>query len=64
MMHASVSTAHCAVNDIAEKISQAADRNEIHCEDDTCILAYRLLRECEYQVERIMAEDDAKNHDR
>lgn len=54
-----VKNAVCSANDIAEKIIIAADQNEILCEDDTCILAYSVLRDCGYQIKRIIAEENA-----
>lgn len=55
--------AHCSVNDIAEKIIQTADQNEIHCEDDACMLAYGVLRDCGYHIKKIMAEDNFRHYD-
>ena len=62
-MHKRVKNAHCSVKDLAEEIIQAADQNEIYCEDDTCILAYSLLRDCGYNLKRIMAEDNSRHCD-
>lgn len=62
-MRENVKKARCSVNDIAEKIIQAADQNEVHCEDDTCMLAYSVLRDCGYHLKRIMAEDNSRHYD-
>ena len=55
--------AFCSVNDIAEKIISAADQNEKGCEDETCILAYSILRDCGYQIKRIIAEEGSRHNE-
>ena len=55
--------AFCTVNDIAEKIIIEADQNEMGCDDETCILAYSLLRDCGYQIKRVLAEASSRKYD-
>lgn len=63
-MRARVKNTVCSINILAEKLILAADQNEIYCEDDTCLLALSLFRDCGYHIKRIMAEEDSQHCDR
>ncbi len=61
-MHERVKNPVCSANEIADKIIIAADQNEINCEDDTCLLAYSILRDCGYQIKRILHEEVSQHN--
>ena len=62
-MCARVNNTVCSINALAEKLILTADSNEINCEDDTCLLAYSLFRDCGYHIKKIMAEEDSRHCD-
>ena len=47
----------CSAKEMAEKIILIANHYEMNCEDSTCLLAYSLLRDCGYQIKRILGEE-------
>ena len=47
----------CSAKEMAEKIILTANHYEMNCEDSTCLLAYSLLRDCGYQIKRILGEE-------
>jgi hypothetical protein len=46
----------CIANEIAQELIEAANFNEEKCENDTCFLVYGILRDCGYQVKKIIGE--------
>ena len=40
--------------ELAEKMIKSADRNEMDCTDDKCFLLYALIRDCGYQVKKLI----------
>ena len=46
----------CSSKEIAEQIIKTANKNEKHCESDTCLLICSVLRDCGYQIKRIISE--------
>ena len=47
----------CSAREMAEKIILTANQYEMNCEDNTCLLAYSLLRDCGYQIKKILGEE-------
>ena len=39
---------------LAEEMIKIADQHESECEDDTCFLVFGLIRDCGYQVKKII----------
>ena len=39
---------------LAEKMIVAANRHEMSCRDDKCFLVYALIRDCGYQVKKVL----------
>ena len=50
-----------SAKEMAEKIIESANENEMNCEDGTCLLVYSILRDCGYQIKRILGEENP-NH--
>lgn len=49
----------CSYKEIAEIIIKTANKNEKHCESDTCLLICSVLRDCGYQIKRIISETNS-----
>lgn len=47
----------CSAREMAEKIILTANQYEMNCEDNSCLLAYSLLRDCGYQIKKILGEE-------
>jgi hypothetical protein len=50
-----------SANELAETMIDVADQNEKNCESDTCLLIYSILRDCGYQIKKIV-ETERSNH--
>lgn len=46
----------CAAKEIAQNLIETANVNEEGCESDTCFLIYGVLRDCGYQIKKIIGK--------
>jgi hypothetical protein len=51
-----------AANKFATMMIDIADQNQEHCQSDNCILVYGLIRDCGYQIRRILGSDASDRH--
>ena len=53
----------CRAKKIAQQLIDTANRNEPGCESNTCLLAYSILRDCGYQIIKIVGEKDCSQYE-
>lgn len=52
----------CHAIEIARDLIGIANRNEKNCENDTCLLAYGIIRDCGYNIIRIVGDENCNQH--
>jgi hypothetical protein len=53
----------CRAKKIAQQLIDTANLNERGCESNTCLLVYSILRDCGYQIIKIVGEKDCSQNE-